>query len=81
MNTLIKLVKIIRSDLQYCEAHPNLTCETINDWYNQDVGIIRAAVLFLKAENRKPSALYLLNYCNRNIWPKYDKLLDKTKNV
>lgn len=81
MNTLVKLVKIVCDDLRYCERnHQHLNYNDINCWYNQDVGIIRAAVLFLKAENRKQTAIYLLKYCERNIWKKYDKLLDRLKN-
>lgn len=80
MNALVKLVNIIRDDLRYCEKSRNhLSYNDINCWYNQDVGIIRAAVLFLKAEGRKQTAIYLLNYCQRNIWRKYDKLLDKAE--
>lgn len=79
MNTLIKLINIIHSDLQYCERSPYLSHKDINDWYNQNVGMIRTAVLFLKDEGRKQTAIYLLNYCQRNIWERYDKLLDKTE--
>lgn len=77
MNTLIKIVNIIHHDLEFCEKSPYLTQKDIENWYNQDVGIIRCAVLFLKAMNRKTAAVYLLNYCHRNIWKRYDKLLDK----
>lgn len=77
MNTLIKTVNIIHRDLEFCEKSPYLTQKDIENWYNQDVGIIRCAVLFLKAMNRRPAAMYLLNYCHRNIWKRYDKLLDK----
>ena len=82
MNTLIQLVNIIRKDLNYCEKASYLTYEDVDNWYNQDVGMIRSAVLFLPATGRKKAALYLLNYCHRNIWPRYDKLLlDKSKKV
>lgn len=81
MNTLVRLVNIIRSDLNYCEKAFNLTYEDIDNWYNQDVGMIRAAVLFLKADGRKQAAMYLFNYCQRNFWKRYDKLLDKIENV
>lgn len=79
MNTLIGLVNIIHSDLQYCERSSYLSYNDINCWYNQDIGMIRAAVLFLKAEGRKQTAIYLLNYCQRNIWKRYDELLDKAE--
>ena len=81
MNALVKLTNILKSDLNYCEKASYLTYEGINDWYNQGVGMVRAAIIFLKAENRKQAAYYLVNYCHRNIWPKYDKLLDKAKRV
>lgn len=77
MNTLIKIVNIVHSDLEFCERSPYLTQKDIENWYNQDVGIIRCAVLFLKAMSRRQAAIYLLNYCHRNIWKRYDKLLDK----
>lgn len=81
MNTLVKLTKILKDDLQYCEKASYLTYEDIDIWYNHSLGMIRAAIIFLKAENRKQATSYLLNYCHRNIWPKYDKLLDKAKKV
>lgn len=81
MNSLVKLVNILKSDLNYCEKASYLTYEDVDNWYNQNVGMIRATVLFLKAEGRNQAALYLLNYCQRNIWPKYDRLLDKSKKV
>ena len=81
MNSLVELVNILESDLQYCEKCSNPTSEKINDWYSQATGMIRAAVLFLKAMNRRQAAMYLLNYCHRNIWPRYEKLLDKAKKV
>lgn len=79
MNTLIKVVNIIHSDLEYCERSPYVTYEDIRDWYSQDTGIIRCAVLFLKAMGRKQAAIYLLKYCQRNIWERYEKLLDANK--
>lgn len=81
MNSLIKIVNILKSDLDYCEKAPYLAYEDINVWYNHSLGMIRAAIIFLKAENRKQASIYLLNYCHRNIWPKYDRLLDKAKKV
>lgn len=82
MNTLVRLVNIIRSDLNYCEKASNLTYEDVNNWYNQDSGMIRAAALFLPAAGRMQAAAYILDYCDRNIWPKYEKLLlDKIENV
>lgn len=81
MNSLVKLTNILKSDLQYCEKASYLTYKDIDNWHNQAVGMIRATIIFLKAENRKQAAVYLLNYCHRNIWPKYDKLLDKAKKV
>lgn len=79
MNTLIKVVNIIHSDLEYCERSHYLTYKDIDNWYNQDVGIMRCAVLFLSAMEREQAAIYLLNYCQRNIWKRYKKLLDANK--
>lgn len=81
MNTLVKIVNILESDLRYCERCSNPTPEKINDWYSQAHGMVRAAILFLKSENRRLAAVYLLNYCHRNIWPRYEKLLDKAKKI
>lgn len=81
MNFLVKLTNILKSDLQYCEKASYLTYEDIDNWHNQATGMVRAAILFLKAMNRRQAAIYLLNYCHRNIWPKYDRLLDKAKKV
>lgn len=81
MNALVKIVNILKSDLDYCEKASYLTYEDIDIWHNHSQGMIRAAIIFLKAENRKQAAYYLVNYCHRNIWPKYDKLLDKAKKV
>lgn len=81
MNVLVELVNILKSDLRYCERCSNLTAEKINYWYSQSWGMIRATVFLLNTVNRDKAAHYLLNYCHRNIWPKYDKLLDKAKKV
>jgi len=81
MSTLIQLVYTLKSDLRYCENCYKPTLEEINDCYYQAHGIVRASIIFLISENRNQAALYLLNYCHRNIWPKYDKLLDKAKKV
>lgn len=81
MNSLVKLVNILKSDLRYCEKTSYLTYKDIDIWHNYAQGMIRAAIIFLKAENRKQAVIYLLNYCYRNIWPKYDRLLDKAKEM